>query len=84
MNGILQVTDEAEIIVLEKNQLLITYHRLSILYLEISDELDILQAVEGLGFMYDSTLYRYWHSLRRKLRRIEKILKIQNGTSHRG
>ncbi len=63
---------------------LITYHRLSALYIEISDELDILQAVEGLGYTYDSTLYCYWRSIGRKMKRMEKTLKIPNGTSQRG
>jgi len=63
---------------------LITYHRLAALYIEISDELVILQAVEGLFYMYDSTLYCYGRSLQRKLRRMEKVLKIPHRISEYG
>jgi hypothetical protein len=54
------------------------YKRLIRLHREIDNELVILQAVEGLGYMYDSTLYLYFRSLDRKLRRMEKTLKIRS------
>jgi len=55
-----------------------TYKRLIRLHHEIDHELVILQGVMGLGYMYDSTLYLCFRSLDRKLRRLEKTLKVRS------
>lgn len=53
------------------------FDRLLCTYREIHDELVILQAVEGWGYMRDSQLYCVYMSTGNKLRRMSKILKIE-------
>ena len=44
---------------------------------QMGEHLTIMQAVMGLGYMYDSELYGDYISLRNKLRRMRKTLNIK-------
>ena len=47
---------------------------------QMGEHLTIMQAVMGLGYMYDSELYGDYISLRNKLRRMRKTLNIKRRT----